>query len=211
MAATQRSVWRSHSSSPSVKSPLQHLNLSPSLSSPPNHPSLFLLLLFILHLSPLSQKSPLLFFLNSYQHSLHNSNSSSVQFRFSQPHLHSQDLCFFSPPSAASLSTPLLQPSSQASSVCACLPPSFHQMVCVKTLRLTARLIFRFFPWYYFNIGGIAQTCRNTEEGQAGGKRKLKYEKPRCIKSNYSIMQRAAVITGPFLVWFPVLLFFLNK
>lgn len=65
-----------------------------------------------------------------------------------------------------------------------------------------------FFPWYYFNIGGIAQTCRNTEERQAGGKRKLKYEKPRCIKSNYSIMWRAAVITGPFFGLVPCVTFF---
>lgn len=111
--------------------------LSPS---PPNHPSLRLLS-FILHLSPSLSLSRLGVFPPDGPIS-HYSGSSSVALGLSHP---------ISPLKiSASFPLPSLPPpfcpssSSRPSSVCACLPPSFHQMVCVKTLRLTARLIFFF-------------------------------------------------------------------
>lgn len=88
--------------------------------------------------------------------------------RLISPHLLSQDLCFFSLPSAASLFYP--SSSSRPHSVCACLPPSFHQMVCVKTLRLTARLIFFFFffPDIILTSGGLLRP-RETQKKDTQG------------------------------------------
>lgn len=97
MDTRQKSVWSSHSSSPSVKSRLQHLNLFPdyifvtlsTLPSPPNHPPP------PLHPPPftplslsLSHPNPplLVFFLFPPTGSIsHYSSSSSVTFGLSHP------------------------------------------------------------------------------------------------------------------------------
>lgn len=204
MDTTQKSVWGSHSSSPSVKSWLQHHHLfadyifvTLSTPSPPNHPSLRLLL-FFLHLSPLSHPNSPRFYPTSS-----TTSSSSCNIRLISPNLSSQDLCFFSPPSAASPSTPPLP-----SSPVLFAPVYLHHSTRWFVLKLYIwQLGWFFIPWYYCNIGRIAQTWRNTEEGQAGGKRKLKHEKPWCIKSNYSVKRRAAVITGPFFGLVPCVTF----
>lgn len=111
-----------------------------SIPSLPNHPSLCLLL-FVLHLSPLSHS------LFSPTSSIsHYSNSSSVTFGLSHP---------ISPLKISAL--PLYpSSSSQPSSVCACLPPSFHQMVCVKTPHLTAQMIF-FLPDIILTSGDCSE------------------------------------------------------
>lgn len=135
---TTQCVVGSHSSSPSVKSRLQHLNLFPdyifvTLSTP--FPSLS-------SISPPPTLHPPPFPSLASKFSVsHYSNSSSVTFGLSHP-IFSLRISDFS-----SLSYLPFYPSSSSwpRSVCACLPPSFHQMVCVKTLHLTAWLILFFF------------------------------------------------------------------
>lgn len=145
---TTQCVGGSHSSSPSVKSWLKHLNLFPdyifvtlstpfplkSSSSPP--PTLL-----SLPFPSLASKFSASNFISHYF------DSSSITFGLSHP-ISSLRISPFS-----SLSCLPLYPSSSSwpRSVCACLPPSFHQMVCVKTLHLTARQIFILF-FFLFKI-----------------------------------------------------------